>query len=333
MSSKYFYHCFPRPRAREICSDAVDRGWDILRSIRRLGLILAPEIVEWRTPVSIGSPSPIRLLQQRICFTELSRNELRAHSEKFGPFAIEFDTMALRRAGALPVIYMPQALSEQDHLALIGSFIVSHLGHVRHTLEQLNSLNQFKDPTYIQSNFPGATRMADDCKVTLRNGDELRGTLQEFVVPWKAIKDFLSFIGFENAPFDAMIGVISIAQSLFYPTDNDHVGEQLGYYRQREWRITAGYAVNKTPRGRILDANEKQSLIDLDSSFWKRKLTYKDETFCRVDKAVALAQPGPADLFGMATRLIVPVEKIHEARQLFTDLSTEVVGWDTVNDQ
>ena len=324
MTSRYFYHSFPRPRDGETCSQTVQRGWTILQSIRRLGFLLAPEIVEWRTPVSIGSPSPIQVLQQRICFTELSRNELEEHSKRFGPFAIEFDIMALRRAGALPVIYMPQALSEQDHLALLGPVIVSHLGHIKYALEQLNNLNQFKDPVYIQNKFPGAKRVADDCMVTLSNGDESRGTLQEFQVPWSAIRDLLSFVGFENAPFDAMIGAISIAQSLFYPTDDDHVDERLGYYRQREWRITAGYFVNGTPRGRILDEDEKQSLIDLDNRFWKRELTHANETSRRVDKAVSLSSPSADDLFEMATRVVVPSEIIHEARQLFADLSIKV---------
>ena len=324
MAPRYFYHSFPRPRVGQTPSQTIDRGWSILQSMKRLGLILAPEIVEWRTPVSIGSPSPIRLLQQRVCFTELSRNELGEHSKRFGPFAIEFDIMALRRAGALPVIYMPQALSEQDHMALLGAFLVSHTDHIRHTLEQLNFLNRFNDPAHVQNKFPGATRISDDCMFNLRNGDEERGTLQEFQVPWGAIKDLLSFIGFENAPFEAMTAVTSIAQSLFYPTDDEHVDELLGYYRQREWRITAGYFVNEAPRGRTLDENEKQFLIDLDNAFWKRALGYKNETFRRVDRAVSLSQPNPGDLFEMATRLIVPSEKIHETRQLFGDLSIEV---------
>ncbi len=209
-------------------------------------------------------------------------------------------------------------------MALLGAFLVSHTDHIRHTLEQLNFLNRFNDPAHVQNKFPGATRISDDCMFNLRNGDEERGTLQEFQVPWGAIKDLLSFIGFENAPFEAMTAVTSIAQSLFYPTDDEHVDELLGYYRQREWRITAGYFVNEAPRGRTLDENEKQCLIDLDNAFWKRELGYKNETFRRVDRAVSLSQPNPGDLFEMATRLIVPSEKIHETRQLFGDLSIEV---------
>ena len=104
---RFFYHSFPRPRQGETDSETASRGWAVLQSMRELGLILAPEVVEWQTPVSLGTPSPTRILQRRICFTELSPQELCEHSTRFGPFALEFETTALRRIGALPVIYMP----------------------------------------------------------------------------------------------------------------------------------------------------------------------------------------------------------------------------------
>ena len=64
--------------------------------------------------------------------------------------------------------------------------------------------------------------------------------------------------------------------------------------------------------------------MDLDNRFWKRELTYENETSRRVDKAVALSWPSADDLFGIATRVVVPSEIIHEARQLFDDLSIKV---------
>ena len=317
---KYFYHSFPRPRDGESRGEVADRGWTILTSIRRAGLILAPEIVEWRTPVSIGSPSPIRLLQRRICFTELSRDEVGRHAERFGPFALEFDIATLRRAGALPVIYMPQAMSEQDYLTLLGPFVVSHLAHIRHTMAQFESLNRWNDPNRIAAEFPGATRMAADCVVTLRNGDESRGIVQEFRVPWSAIRDFLRFLAFENAPFDAMNGAISIAQSLFYPSDDDHGGEELGYYRQREWRIVADYRLNGVERGRSLRDDEKTVLAGIDCAFWTGELMNDGKTFARVDQAAVLVKPDPEELFEMATGLIVPNGLVPKARRVFGDI-------------
>ena len=287
---RFFYHSFPRPRQGETPSDLAMRGWLTLKSMKDLGFILAPEIVEWHTPVSLGTPSPIQVLQQRMCFTELSPPELSDHSVQFGPFALEFDTTALRRVGALPVIYMPQALSEQDHLALLGPFIVGHLEQIRSTLALLNDLGQLDDPAWIEGQ--GATSLADDCLVTLKNGDEERGTIQEFQVPWAAINGVLIFLGFERAPFDAMMGAASIAQGLFYPTDDDHHDEVLGYYRQREWRITADYYVDGNPRDRTLRDDEKQLLLECDEYFWGGN-THPSKPNRRVDDALVLAHPTP----------------------------------------
>ena len=318
---RFFYHSFPRPRQGETHSERVSRGWAILRSMEELGLILAPEVVEWQTPVSLGTPSPIQVLQRRICFTELSPQELSQHSMRFGPFALEFQTIALRRIGALPVIYMPQVLSEQDHLALLGPFVVGHLGQIRGTLERLAQLGQFDDPAYIQS--LGAKFMADDCVVDLRNVDESGNTVQVFQVPWKAIRDLLRFIGFETAPLNAMTGVTSIAQALFYPTDDDHHEQELGYYRQREWRVTADYYMNGSPRGRGLQDEEKELLLEVDRHFWRRNI-HPSKPIPRVDEALALVQPTPTELLDKATRIIVPNEFYGEARQILGDRVTAV---------
>ena len=317
---RFFYHSFPRPRQSETHSETASRGWAILRSMKELGLVLAPEVVEWRTPVSIGTPLPTRLLQRRICFTELSQQELSEHSRRFGPFALEFETTALRRLGALPVIYMPQALTEQDHLALLGPIVVSYLGHIRHTLEKLNRLGQFDNPAYLEN--LGATRLADDAKVNLENQDESGVIVEKFQVPWSAIRDLLNYIRFENAPFDAMVGATSIAQALFCPTDDDHHDQELGYYRQREWRITADYYVNGSPRGRNLKDPEKKLLRELDDSFWGRELIHNNESFHRVDKALALVQPTAPELLGQATRIIVPDNFADQASQVFGDQVT-----------
>ena len=313
---RFFYHSFPRPRQGETHSETASRGWAILQSMKNLGLILAPEVVEWHTPVSLGTPSPIQILQRRICFTELSQQELSEHSTRFGPFALEFETTALRRIGALPVIYMPQALSEQDHLALLGPFVVGHLDQIRSTLDLLNQISQFGNPAYVQS--LGANSVADDCMVTLTNPDESGGTVQEFQVPWIAIRDLLSFIGFKRAPFDAMMGATSIAQALFYPTDDDHHDQELGYYRQREWRITADYNINGSPRGRSLQDEEKEILLELDEPFWRGN-THSSKPIPRVDEALALVQPTPVELFGNVTRIIVPDNFAGQARQVFGD--------------
>ena len=323
MAPTFFYHSFPRPRTSESSRELVERGWRILCAIRRTGLILAPEIVEWTAPVSIGSSTPIRLLQQRICFTELQRHELPAHSEQFGPYAIEFDVTALRRAGALPVIYMPQALSEHDHLALLGPITVSHLGHIEHTLRSLDNLHQHTDLEYLQRQYPNATRIDDECVFNLTNGDARRGIVQEFQIPFGSIRDILAYLEFENAPFQAMIGVLSIVQSLFYPTDDEHVDQPLTYYRQREWRITANYSVNGTPRGQPLSEEQKEDLLHIDGVFWNRTLSIEEQECRRADKALSLALPAIQQLLSMITRIVVPTELVEQTRGLYSGVLVE----------
>lgn len=323
-NTTFFYHSFPRPRQGESRQELEDRGFAILSSIQRNGLILAPELVEWTTPVSLGSPSPCRVFQQRVSFTELRPDELATHSQHFGPYAIEFDIAGLRQAGALPVIYMPQALSKDDHLALFGPFVVSHLAHIKHMLQSLDNLKQTTDLNKVRERYPGAGNFADDCMVTLSNGDEQRGIVQEFKVSMTSVRNILSFLGFENAPFPAMLGALSIVQSLFYPTDNDHLDEPiLAYYKQREWRITADYSVNGQPRGVSLPPSEKELLLQADGSFWKREIQFEDQTFRRVDKAVLLALPPPEEVRSIITRVLVPPERLLQAKQLFTDVLVE----------
>lgn len=324
-NTTFFYHSFPRPRPGESSQQLVDRGLAILRSIQRNGLILAPEVVEWISPVSLGSPSPHRVLQQRVSFTELRPDELAAHSQHFGPFAIEFGIAALRRAGAMPVIYMPQALSKDDHFALIGPFVVSHLAHIKHMLQILDNLEQNTDLNKVKQRCPEAGSFADDCVFTLSNRDDERGTVQEFKVPIASVRDMLSFIGFENAPIPAMLGALSIVRSLFYPTDNDHLDEPiLAYYRQREWRITADYSINGQPRGASLTQSAQQRLLHADPRFWKREIQFEDQTFRRVDKAVSLALPPPEEVRSMITRVLVPAQRVTQAKRLCRDVPVEV---------
>lgn len=321
--ARFFYHSFPRPRSGESDSQTANRGLVILQSMEKLGLVLAPEVVQWDDPVGLGTPSPIQVLQRRICFTELSPRELSGHTTRFGPFALEFDTTALRRIGALPVIYMPQALSGEDHLALLGPFVVGHLGQMRGSLEKLNELDQLDDLTYLQGQNPEASSISDDCLVTLGNGDESRGVIQEFEVPLKTIRGVLNYLGFETAPFNTMLGAISIAQAMFYPTDDDHQNLELGYYRQREWRITGDYSVNGSPRGRSPRDEEKELLLGIDRVFWERK-THSSGELRRVDEALVLVQPTPRELMGMVRRLIVPDAFANDASGIFEGPVTTV---------
>ena len=120
-----------------------------------------------------------------------------------------------------------------------------------------------------------------------------------------------------------MIGAASIAQAMFYPTDDDHQNQELGYYRQREWRITADYYVNGSPRGRGLTDEEKVLLLGLDERFWGRR-AHSSRELRRVDEALALVQPAPRELIGMVRRFIVPDDFVDKAKGIFGDRVTTI---------
>ncbi len=122
---RHFYHSFPRIRPNYEHNKIIQDGIEILKSIKQSGLILAPEVVEWKQSLIDGKFRTITNRQVRVSFTELDSNELCNHSKIFGPFSLEFDIVALRKLGALPVIYMPQHLEDGRNLSSVGASIVT----------------------------------------------------------------------------------------------------------------------------------------------------------------------------------------------------------------
>ena len=108
IQNRNFYHNFPRIRPGYDHEKILKDGLKILKSIQKIGLVLAPELVEWKQVLVDGNTRSTIVRQNRISFTELSSGEIGEHGEKFGPFSLEFEIETLRRLGALPVIYMPQ---------------------------------------------------------------------------------------------------------------------------------------------------------------------------------------------------------------------------------
>ena len=123
MTSRSFFHCFPRPKKGETADATLERGLQILKFMATAGLVLAPEVVEWDVGAFTQGTEELRLLQRRLCFTELEQNELAAHAATFGPIALAFDIGKLRTAGATPVIYAPQGTTDSP-LSLISTFCV-----------------------------------------------------------------------------------------------------------------------------------------------------------------------------------------------------------------
>ena len=311
-----FFHSFPRLRPSDTPETLNARGLAILRLIRDIGLIVAPEIVEWHVPLQGGTQRSIKYDQLRICFTELHETELRQHAQRFGPFALEFEIGRLRQMGALPVIYMPQQVSTGD-LSAIGPMLVMEIHHVEATIRMLELLRVNTNERELLARNPGATHVAPECVVNLRNTEEDGSTTNDFAIPIGAIRDVLTFIGFKNAPYAEMMNALGYAKSLFYPTDDTIHDEALVYYRQREWRIGCGLTGAGTVHSRFLTEVEKQRVIEIDPRFWTTVIGTPPAR--RIDMAHVIPRFGDGPVTDAISRVIVPPAAVDDARQLIGD--------------
>ena len=91
--------------------------------------------------------------------------------------------------------------------------------------------------------------------------------------------------------------------------------------RQREWRIGRGLTKAGTVHSRPLRDEEKQSLVTIDERFWSEMMGTPPNR--RVDAAHVIDQFNNAPAINAISRIIVPPESLHHARELF---GTKVVS-------
>ncbi len=315
-ATRVLTHSFPRPKRGESPSSTMDRAILILRSIREVGLVLAPEVIDWDLEKMVPGSQPLRLLQKRLCLTEISPSELSEHSKIFGPLAITFDAEKAREAGALPVIYIPQAGSTS--LSLLGLFCVNGAHHTKAVLGQLQQLNEWTDPEEAKKAF--GNPLADDCLFTLNNSDAAGEIVASHEVPAIQIRRVLQHVGFNNIPFEHSIAVLGVFLNMFCPTDNLHQNEKFGYYKQREWRlINSDIRFNGRPMGRDLTLAEKSSLTAIDSDFWNRTLEVDGKLIKRQDLAVIYEPTEEWSSVGMMNSIYAPSEAVERVQEAIGD--------------
>lgn len=300
-----FFHSFPRPKANESKHDTLERGLRILSFMKDCGLILAPEIVQWNVSTLSGTPNEhLSLLQRRACFTELSLAELSAHRATFGPIALSFDIATLRSVGATPVIYVPQGI-DVSALSQISTFCVRGAYHTRYVLRQLEELKEESDPVLAAKKYKHP--IPPDYKLILKNPDHAGNIAAQYEIPASSVRDVLQFVGFNNIPFNQSIAVLNVFLNMFYPADNTRTDEELGYYRQREWRLIAGdINLNGRPVGRNLSTPELTKLQNIDRHFWTHKLTVEGIRQQRSDLALVYEPVPDWNFFEQVEAIFVP---------------------------
>lgn len=264
----------------------IDLGIAILRNILQIGFLLAPENVSWDVPRTTGEVEKVSFLQKRMCFTELAPEELLNHSKQFGPFALEIDISALRRLGALPAFYVPQALQQNPQLSVVGPALLHQMRWAEYGLSTL-------------TNFFAATKSGPIAPGAPFSFPSIKG-LPDWQLPAELVRDFLARIEALAGPLELLHGAAWAATQMFYPTDDTrHTGleEELAYYRQREWRLIGGVSTNGDKVSRLLRSEEIARLLLTDQAFWSGKLNGRTRA--------ELAEVIPLDAI-LFSRILVP---------------------------
>jgi hypothetical protein len=235
--TRYFYHCFPQwvGLPDGALAPSYDSALTILSLMFKWGLLLTPEQIIFKgEPLKNEESAPaIRIMQRRLCLTELAEDELPQHAQVFGPIALEFDQATLRRIGGMPVVYIPQSLSadpEGTNFALIGQTFVYRLFEIYQLLADLAEIDE-----HIKQLSPS--------EVSITLAHPKRGCEREY--PVDLLQHFFENLTYRRQSLTQLSSALRVLGCFFYPTDaaprcrlRDEDG-RLAYYREREWRIVS----------------------------------------------------------------------------------------------
>ncbi len=248
-------------------------GLKVLKSFCDLGFLLTPESM----PFDIGRDEPLRTLQRRMCLTELDQSELQAHAKDFGEFALEFTIDSVRALGAIPAFYLPSKSKTNSDLGLAGSKLALYLAQTHEFLSRIHELRiSGKDDHFAA------------------------------VVEWLRLKHPDGSI----AEISQFAFALEALMNLAIPTENlTYVGE-LGYYRQREWRIIYAFLENEVCPAQFLSEEGKTALVEING--WFNEVPSGGNK-PRVDMCLHIPKLGGKPALEHVRRILVPDDLVDDA--------------------
>ena len=303
---RYFYHSFPR-RCRGTPAE-IEEGCTILGIIRDHGLALVPQVIQWEYPHADGSPNRTSdVFQQRVCFTELPPAELVGHARKFGRFALEFDIATLKALGAMPVFYIPKAVGAVQGAEWAANVMVM----------------QLQDAYVLSLRFAGISKMMQESQP----GEKvIRATVgfdkpKTFDLDIADTRHVFEMLGFALTPPEMLTPAFEAAMRFFVPADDPREHIELGYYREREWRIATnivmagGVALLQAPTEDLI-----QRLKALDPEFFDQKYHASRGDQTRADGVSMLAEFNGRSIVQLARRIVVPRAALKQAKAIFKNM-------------
>ncbi|MFZ0425835.1 MAG: hypothetical protein WAL80_23400 [Xanthobacteraceae bacterium] len=315
INQRFFYHSFPRRGASTQAENA--KGCKILASIRDFGLLLTPQFIEWTQPTATGRPRVLPVLQKRVCFTELSPNELTGHSEKFGHFSLEFEVDAVRRLGAIPVFYVPQPSAELRDGSAMGTALLAIATDLRAVVNRMAGLDGI---------LHGTTPVPDSFQFTVgfAGSPEGRGS---FTINRDESKNFLRAMGHAVTPWkDLSVGADTLL-NFFHPTDDTRSDKALEFYREREWRVACSFRINN-PDGSYVEVlhvptlDERQRFLEIDPEFFSRQVSNGINMAATLDQALVYPALNGKRIIEMVRRVVVPPDAVADATDVLSSLES-----------
>jgi hypothetical protein len=300
------YHSFPRRGV-----DDVGRGLRVLRSILCSGILLTPEVNEFRgepDEVTRVIGSPLLVVQQRFCLTCLHRSELSDHAQLFGMFHLRFDFDAIRRLGAVPVIYVPQPSPTvgASNLPMVGTAIVHRLKEAQDLLHDLNTLQQ----EARRGPFVRVSRVNAGTHRDLRSSDVQ--WLVESLLPTRPVIQLEAAV----RTFASMFQSIARTRHAIDHQATATTSRRDDYYRQREWRLLGGITDLGVPLDRPLLPREASAIVATDPDFFEATRDYPNGRTSVVEQCRLISAVAGAPVHHSISELIVPRSAVPVVRQL-----------------
>ena len=270
---------------------------------------MVPEQIEWKQPHADGSPPRVlRILQRRVCFTELAPRELSEHAEKFGTFALEFDVDVIRRLGALPVFYVPDPSMQVADGSGIGAALVAMALDARAVIARMTGLQEI---------FDGAATVAEKLKFSTSftaNPD----CKQNVTLDTAEARKLIAALGHGLTPLGGLNSGLGALLNFFYPADNRKGDGLLDYYRQREWRIACEFDVLGQKIVREVAPSEREQIVQIDSEFFAQTIDSDCGLVERLSKSLILPGLNGKRVIEMVRRVIVPTGALEHAKSILS---------------
>ena len=265
----YFYHSFPRlPHQSDHAL-----GLKILDSILEKGLLLTAELQTFPACRGLNAGE---FIQQRVCFTALTTDQLPDHAKAFGSFSLEFDCKVLRNFGVLPAVYFSGRLPNGEIFNEAGGMLARHLLEAHNVLKDLWILH--------------------DC-----GADEKK----------KLAKAVLDEIHPSKIPIQTLHFTLQALLNLYYPTDDPERTGPLHYYQQREWKIVPNLSYGGQWHYPPPTPEEATKLLQINPDFFAKVIQGKP----RVEQCSFFTVDGK-NLVDFVRRIIVPDAVLDDARQI-----------------